>query len=137
MGRRTDPGSAVQFLRETRLFRVYSSSLVPGLLQSKQAARARVTRSGIVHEQGHRFVLVVAESALYYRVANEGSMSAQLGYLLAAGALPQVSLGVIPSAVRVRTQWPRETFHVYELRGMAVYGAEARGLILRAIEALR
>ncbi|MGW3529098.1 Scr1 family TA system antitoxin-like transcriptional regulator [Streptomyces coelicoflavus] len=109
---------------------MYSSSLVPGLLQtegyaagvlgisdrfrdlpvddSKQAARARVTRSGVVHEQGHRFVLVVEESALYYRVADEDSMAAQLGYLLAAGALPQVSLGVIPSAVRVRTQWPRE-----------------------------
>ncbi|WP_328560709.1 helix-turn-helix transcriptional regulator [Streptomyces coelicoflavus] len=181
--------SSVQFFRETRLFRVYSSSLVPGLLQtegyaagvlgisarfrdlpvddSKQAARARVTRSGVVHEQGHQFVLVVEESALYYRVADEDSMAAQLGYLLAAGALPQVSLGVIPSATRDRTQWPRETFHVYddklvsvelvsaqvrvtqpteielylkafeELRGMAVYGAEARGLILRAIEALR
>ncbi|WP_373558666.1 Scr1 family TA system antitoxin-like transcriptional regulator [Streptomyces sp. CS159] len=109
---------------------MYSSSLVPGLLQtegyaagvlgisdrfrdlpvddSKQAARARVTRSGVVHEQGHRFVLVVEESALYYRVADEDSMAARLGYLLAAGALPQVSLGVIPSAVRVRTQWPRE-----------------------------
>ncbi|MFJ6069621.1 helix-turn-helix domain-containing protein [Streptomyces sp. NPDC093065] len=181
--------SSVQFFRETRLFRVYSSSLVPGLLQtegyaagvlgisarfrdlpvddSREAARARVTRSGVVHEQGHRFVLVVEESALYYRVADEDSMAAQLGYLLAAGALPQVSLGVIPSAARVRTQWPRETFHIYddklvsvelvsaqvrvtqpteielylkafeELRGMAVYGAEARGLILRAIEALR
>ncbi|MFE0802246.1 helix-turn-helix domain-containing protein [Streptomyces sp. NPDC058812] len=181
--------SAVQFFHETRLFRVYSSSLVPGLLQtegyaagvlgisarfrdlpvddSREAARARVARSGVVHEPGHRFVLVVEESALYYRVADEDSMAAQLGYLLAAGALPQVSLGVIPSATRTRAQWPRETFHVYddklvsvelvsaqvrvtqpteielylkafeELRGMAVYGAEARGLILRAIEALR
>ncbi|MGW7280259.1 helix-turn-helix domain-containing protein [Streptomyces sp. NPDC054844] len=181
--------SAVQFFHETRLFRVYSSSLVPGLLQtegyaagvlgisarfrdlpvddSREAARARVARSRIVQEPGHRFVLVVEESALYYRVADEGSMAAQLGYLLAAGALPQVSLGVIPSATRDRAQWPRETFHVYddklvsvelvsaqvrvtqpteielylkafeELRGMAVYGAEARGLILRAIEALR
>ncbi|WP_399885484.1 helix-turn-helix domain-containing protein [Streptomyces sp. BBFR51] len=181
--------SAVQFFHETRLFRVYSSSLVPGLLQtegyaagvlgisarfrdlpvddSSEAARARVTRSGVVHEPGHRFVLVVEESALYYRVTDEDSMAAQLGYLLTVGALPQVSLGVIPSATQDRAQWPRETFHVYddklvsvelvsaqvrvtqpteielylkafeELRGMAVYGAEARGLILRAIEALR
>ncbi|MGW5090945.1 Scr1 family TA system antitoxin-like transcriptional regulator [Streptomyces coelicoflavus] len=72
-------------------------------------------------------MLVVEESALYYRVANEGSMSAQLGYLLAAEALPQVSLGVIPSAVRVRTQWPRETFHVYELRAWPSTGRRHEG----------
>jgi hypothetical protein len=94
-------------------------------------------------------------------------MAAQLGFLLTAGALPAVSLGVIPKAVRDRIQWPRETFHVYddrlvsvelisaqvqinqpsevglyvtafeELRQMAVYGAEARALIVRAIDALR
>lgn len=93
-------------------------------------------------------------------------MAAQLGYLLTAGALPAVSLGVIPRTVRERMQWPRETFHVYddelvsvelvsacvtitqpsevalylrtleELRGMAVYGAEARTLIVHAIDAL-
>jgi hypothetical protein len=90
---------------------------------------------------------------------------AQLGYLLTAGALPAVSLGVIPMAAR-RSHWPEETFHIYDdrlvsvelvsaevnvtqpgeitqylttferLRSMAVYGAEARTLILKAIEAL-
>ncbi|MFJ1974694.1 helix-turn-helix domain-containing protein [Streptomyces sp. NPDC087903] len=181
--------SAVQFFHDTQLFRVYSSSLVPGLLQtegyaagvlgisarfreipiddSAEAAKARVGRSRVIHEPGHRFVLVVEEAALHYRVGDEDAMAAQLGYLLTAGALPQVSLGVIPSATRERSQWPRETFHVYDdklvsvelvsarvkitqpsevalylkafeqLRGMAVYGAEARSLVLRAIEALQ
>lgn len=76
-----------------------------------------------------------------------------------------MSLGIIPMATR-RTHWPEETFHLYDdrlvsielvsaevtvtqpseisqyletferLRSMAVYGAEARALILRAIEAL-
>ncbi|MFK4104517.1 helix-turn-helix domain-containing protein [Streptomyces sp. NPDC019531] len=180
--------SAVQFFHETQLFRVYSSSLIPGLLQtegyaagvlgisaafrelplddSAEAARARVDRSRVIHEPGHRFVLVVEESALHYRVADEDAMAAQLGYLLTAGALPQVSLGIIPSTTKGRTQWPRETFHVYDdklvsvelvsaqvritqpseialylkafeqLRGMAVYGPDARALILKAIEAL-
>jgi hypothetical protein len=93
-------------------------------------------------------------------------MAAQLGYLLTAGALPAVSLGIIPSAAPQRGQWPRETFHVYDdklvsielvtaqvritqpsevrqylrafeqLRSMAVYGAEARALVVRAIDAL-
>lgn len=74
---------------------------------------------------------------------------------------------MIPAAARERMQWPRETFHIYdgdlvavelvssevnvtqpseialylkafeELRTMAVYGAEARDLIVKAIDSLR
>ncbi|MFE2838331.1 helix-turn-helix domain-containing protein [Streptomyces mirabilis] len=180
--------SAVQFFHDTRLFRVYSSSLVPGLLQtegyaagvlgisarfrdlpvddSADAARARVERSRVIHEPGHRFVLLVEEAALRYQLGDSDAMAAQLGYLLTAGALPQVSLGVIPMALQQRAHWPRETFHIYDdslvsvelvsarvkitqpseivlylkafeqLHGMAVYGAGARALILKAIEAL-
>ncbi|MET7779554.1 helix-turn-helix transcriptional regulator [Streptomyces mirabilis] len=181
--------SAVQFFHDTRLFRVYSSSLVPGLLQtegyaagvlgisaqfrdlpvddSAEAARARVQRSRVIHEPGHRFVLLVEEAALRYQIGDSDAMAAQLGYLLTAGALPQVSLGVIPMSLPQRVQWPRETFHIYDdrlvsvelvsarvkitqpseivlylkafeqLHGMAVYGAGARALIVKAIDALR
>ncbi|WP_228979741.1 helix-turn-helix transcriptional regulator [Streptomyces sp. DH12] len=180
--------SLVGFFRQTELFRVYSSTLVPGLLQtegyaaallrtvadlrevpeddSADAARARVERSRIIHEPGHRFVLLIEETVLYHQVADGDAMAAQLGFLLAAGALPAVSLGIIPMATRARRQWPRETFHVYDdalvsvelvsaqvkitqpgeialylqvfeqLRSMAVYGAEARALIVKAIDAL-
>ncbi|WP_326797533.1 helix-turn-helix transcriptional regulator [Streptomyces sp. NBC_01808] len=180
--------SLVQFYRDTELFRVYSSTLVPGLLQtegyaaavlrraarfrdlpiedSAEAARARVERSRVIHEQGHRFVIVVEESVLRYQMADSDAMAAQLGHLLTAGALPAVSLGIVPMAARERMRWPDETFSVYddalvsvelvsaevnvtqpseialylkafeELRRLAVYGAEARALILRAIEAL-
>ncbi|MFC5803119.1 helix-turn-helix domain-containing protein [Streptomyces formicae] len=180
--------SLVQFFRETELFRVYSSTLVPGLLQtegyaaailrsvagfrdlvlddSAEAARARVERSRVIHEPGHRFVMLIEESVLYHEVAGADSMAAQLGYLLTAGALPSVSLGIIPMATSERKQWPRETFHMYddtlvsvelvsaqveitqpseialylkafeELRSMAVYGADARILITKAIDAL-
>ncbi len=180
--------SAVRLFSATRLFKVYSSSLVPGLLQtegyaagvlaisarfrdlpvddSAEAARARVDRSRVIHEPGHRFVLLMEEAALRYQIGDADAMVAQLGYLLTAGALPQVSLGIIPTATQERAQWPRETFHIYDdtlvsvelvsarvritqpseiaqylkafeqLRGMAVYGAEARALILKAMEAL-
>ncbi|WP_409473115.1 helix-turn-helix domain-containing protein [Streptomyces sp. HC307] len=179
--------SYVDLYRATELFRIYSPTLVPGLLQTEgyaravlsgvaklydvpndadQAAAARMERSKIVHEPGHRFVMVVEESVLYYRLGDADAMAAQLGYLLTAGALPSVSLGIIPKTVQ-RTLWPQELFHVYDdqmvsvelmsarvrvtqpsevalylrafdqLRGMAVYGAEARALIVKAIEALR
>ncbi|MFG2963596.1 helix-turn-helix domain-containing protein [Streptomyces sp. NPDC048288] len=173
--------------QETECHRMYSAGLVPGLLQTEgyvqavlgiaanvhglppediaEAARARVERSRIIHEQGHSFVVVVEESVLHCQVSDADAMGAQLGYLLTAGALPAVSLGIVPMTVR-RTHWPEETFHIYDdrrvtvelvsaevtvtqpaeveqylttferLRSMAVYGAEARALIVKAIEAL-
>ncbi|HWU10637.1 MAG TPA: helix-turn-helix transcriptional regulator [Streptomyces sp.] len=179
--------SAVAFFQQTELFRVYSSSLVPGLLQtegyaaavlgmsarfrdlpvddSAAAARARVARSQIIHERGHRFVLLMEEAVLRYRIGDADTMAAQLGHLLSAGALPAVSLGIIPTTAE-RDQWPRETFHVYDdelvsvelvsaqvritqpseiglylrafeqMRQTAVYGAEARALVVKAIDAL-
>ncbi|MEU9245895.1 helix-turn-helix transcriptional regulator [Streptomyces sp. NPDC048385] len=179
--------SRVKAFQETECHRLYSAGLVPGLLQtegyalavlriaaevhglpaddSTDAARARIERSRIVHEQGHRFVVVIEEPVLHYRIADPDAMAAQLGYLLTAGALPAVSLGIVPM-VAARTHWPEETFHVYDdrlvsvelvsaevsvtqpgeitqylqtferLRSMAVYGAEARALVLKAIDAL-
>ncbi|MDQ0684096.1 transcriptional regulator with XRE-family HTH domain [Streptomyces achromogenes] len=180
--------SYVELYRSTDLLRTYSPVLVPGLLQTEgyarallstnarllgvpddaaEAATARLQRSQIIHEPGHRFVMVVEEAVLYYQLGNADAMAAQLGYLLTAGALPTVSLGVIPMSTRERNLWPQETFDVHDdtlvsvelisaevnitqpseiglyiraferLRSMAVYGAEARNLILKAIEALQ
>ncbi|MFF0227569.1 helix-turn-helix domain-containing protein [Streptomyces sp. NPDC004629] len=179
--------SYVPLFKATKLFRVYSPIMVPGLLQTEGYARglmtsitrfrdipddvadavaARLARSRIIHEPGHRFAMVIEEPVLYYQLGDADAMAAQLGYLLTAGALPQVSLGIIPSATTARPMWPQELFHVYDetlvsvellaarvqvtqpseialylkafeqLRGMAVYGADARALILKAIEAL-
>lgn len=179
--------SYVELYQSTELFRIYSPTLVPGLLQTEgyarallsanarlldipddaeDAAAARLERSRVIHQPGHRFVMLVEEGVLRYQLGDEDAMAAQLGYLLTAGALPTVSLGIIPSATRGRVLWPQELFHVYddtlvsvellsarvqvtqpseialylkafaELRNMAVYGAEARALILKAIEAL-
>lgn len=177
----------VQFFRETRLFKVYSSTLVPGLLQTQgyaaallsgiagfhdipndgaEAAAARMERSRVIHEPGHRFTLLVEEGVLRHQIGDAEAMAAQLGYLLTAGALPSVALGVIPSRTTNRPMRPVETFHIYDdtfasvelvsaqvnitqpseialylkaferLREIAVYGAQARELILQATAAL-
>ncbi|MEH0423696.1 helix-turn-helix domain-containing protein [Streptomyces sp. B21-083] len=179
--------SYVDLYRSTSLLRVYSPVLIPGLLQTEgyarallsanarllavpddadDAAAARLQRSHIIHEAGHRFVMVVEEATLYYQLGDSDAMAAQLGYLLTAGALPAVSFGIIPTSTRERALWPQETFDVHDdtlvsvellsaevnitqpseialyikafdqLRGLAVYGTEARALILKAIEAL-
>lgn len=179
--------SWVDFYHSTQLFRVYSPTLVPGLLQSEgyaaallstigafrdlpvndgaEAGAARVERSRVIREPGRRFVFLVEEAVLNYRIGDADAMAAQLGHLLTVGALPAVSLGVIP-ATTPRGMWPQEVFHVYDdnfvsvellsaqvnitqpsevelyvrafeqLRGMAVYGADARALIVKAIDAL-
>ncbi|MFF4211045.1 helix-turn-helix domain-containing protein [Streptomyces sp. NPDC001796] len=179
--------SYVPLFKSTKLFRIYSPTLVPGLLQTEgyamglmssitrfrdipddvaEAVAARLERSRIIHEPGHRFSMVIEEPVLYYQLGDSDAMAAQLGYLLTAGALPSVSLGIIPSVTSERAMWPQELFHVYdeslvsiellsarvqvtqpsevalyvkafeELRGMAVYGAGARALIVKAIDAL-
>ncbi|WOX10469.1 helix-turn-helix transcriptional regulator [Streptomyces sp. N50] len=179
--------SYVEQYRSTELLRQYSPVLVPGVLQTEgyarallgiisrfhgavddgaEAAAARVRRSQVIHEPGHRFVLLIEEAVLYYQLADAEEMAAQLGYLLTAGALPQVSFGIIPTATRERAMWPQETFTMLDdtlvsvelataevsiaqpseialylsafeqLRSMAVYGADARSLIVKAIDAL-
>lgn len=179
--------SYVELYRSTDLLRVYSPVLVPGLLRTEgyarallssnarflgvpddaaEAAAARLERSQIIHEPGHRFVMLIEEAVLYYQLGDAEAMAAQLGYLLTAGALPAVSFGIIPTSTRERALWPQETFDVHDdtlvsvelisaevnvtqpseialyikafeqLRTMAVYGAEARALIVKAIDAL-
>lgn len=186
-GLRQVQNNYVSLFKATKLFRVYSATLLPGLLQTEGyvtgllttitefheirndvpgAVDARLERSRIIHEPGHRFVLLIEEAALHYRLSDAEAMAAQLGHLLTAGALPSVSLGIIPAAVPERSIWPMETFHVYDdalvsvelltaqvtvtqpseialyvrafeqLRQLAVYGPEARACIVRAIEAL-
>lgn len=179
--------SYLDLYRATTHFRVYSPTLIPGLLQtegyarallganarlldipddSEQAAAARMRRSQIINDGGRRFVLLIEEAALGYQLGDQDAMAAQLGYLLTAGALPAVSLGVIPTSTPARAVWPQEVFHIYDdtlvsvellsarvrmtepsevalylaafeqLRGMAVYGATARSLIVKAIDRL-
>ncbi|WP_306823490.1 DUF5753 domain-containing protein [Streptomyces sp. JJ66] len=130
------------------------------------AADARLDRSfRVVREGGHRFALVLEEAVLRHRVGDAETMAGQLGYLLSSMAFPSVSLGVIPFSVE-RCMWKTETFSVYdteqaevelltarvnitapsevsqylrafqEFSRLAVHGAEARALIIAAIDAL-
>lgn len=186
-GLRRLQSSYVGLYQATSTFRVYSTTLVPGFLQtegyaqallganarlldvpddSADAARARLERSRIIHEPGRRFVLLIEEAVLRYQLGDQAAMAAQLGHLLTAGALPAVSLGIVPMSTPERGLWAQETFNIYddtlvsvellsaqvniaqpteialylrafeELRAMAVYGARARALIVRAIEGL-
>ncbi|WP_327073236.1 DUF5753 domain-containing protein [Kitasatospora purpeofusca] len=177
----------VPLYTRTRHFRAYSSRVVPGALQTREyatallrtvadvrrtpddvadAVEARLARSGVVFESGRRFVAVIEESVLRYRLGNEAVMAGQLGHLLRIMSMPSVSLGIIPFTAGPRTMWPVETFNLFDDRqagvellsaqvtvtapgdlalynqafarfaGLAVHGAAARTLITAAIDAL-
>ncbi|MGH3933819.1 MAG: DUF5753 domain-containing protein, partial [Pseudonocardiaceae bacterium] len=126
------------------------------------AVEARMERQRIVYSGNRRFVVVLEEQAIRTRVGTLDTMSGQLDRLLAVISLPRISLGIIPgeaprrvftsvgfwiydnAMVRVETPTaslevtqPRE-IRLYatmfeQLRQSAVYGAEARALVTRAM----
>lgn len=118
----------------TRLFRTYSSDLVPGFLQTEgyatavlqsvvwlrelpddipEAVAARLARARVLREGDHRFVMIIEEDVLRHQMGDAETMAAQLGHLLSVMSLPSVSLGVIPFKGQ-RPIWPVETFNVYD-----------------------
>jgi len=120
---------------QTRLFRVYCSTVVPGFLQTPgyakalmsaitafrstpddvaDAVAARMNRNRILNTGNHRFSMVLEESVLRYRPADPEVMAGQLGHILGLISLPSVSLGVIPFAVSERPMWTLETFTVFD-----------------------
>lgn len=124
---------------QTKVMRVYSSSVIPGMLQtrayaaallaeiarfsstpddSEVAADARMERSRIIRRGGRHFPIVVEESVLRRQVGSPDVMAEQLAYLVQVAALPTVTLGVIPA--RATAMWPLETFTVFDTEQVAV-----------------
>ncbi|MFD4786771.1 helix-turn-helix domain-containing protein [Streptomyces sp. NPDC058459] len=129
------------------------------------AVQARLARSRVVYEGNHRFALLVEEAVLRYRVCDGPELVAQLRYLQEVMGRQNVSLGIIPFGAR-RTVWPLEAFYTFdeaqvavktltaevnitapsevhtylkafaELSRIAVYGATARDLIAKALNAV-
>ncbi|MFJ5608744.1 helix-turn-helix domain-containing protein [Streptomyces sp. NPDC093221] len=153
------PGYAAALLRAIATFRGLPDDV-------DEAVAARLDRSQIIRKRGKTFAIVVEESVLHHRLGDASVMAGQLGSLLSAMDLPAVSLGIVPFAVP-RTMWPIETFTVFDdervnheplsasvkitapdevaqyvrafaaFHQHAVYGADARALIVKAIEDLR
>lgn len=127
--------SYVPLYERTQRFRVYCSTVIPGVLQTRgyatallqtitdfhrtpddvaDAVDARIARSHVVYEGGHHFALLVEESVLRYQIGDVATMAGQLGYLLSVMTMPSVSLGVIPFSAAPRKVWTLETFSVYD-----------------------
>lgn len=126
------------------------------------AVEARMERQRIVYSGNRRFVVVLEEEAIRARVGNLDIMSGQLDRVLGMMSLPRVSLGIIPETAprkvftsvgfwiyddaMVRVETPTASLEVTQprevklyatmfeqLQQSAVYGAEARALVTRAM----
>ncbi|WP_129840894.1 helix-turn-helix transcriptional regulator [Streptomyces sp. RFCAC02] len=133
--------SRVPLYESTRLFRTYSSHVMPGLLQTPEyasallsaiaefrgtrndvaeAVEARMARSGVTRQGRARFVMLIEEAVLRSQIGEPAVMAGQLGHLLSAMALPAVSLGIIPFATRARRMWTVEAFTMFDDRRVHV-----------------
>ncbi|MFD8584942.1 helix-turn-helix domain-containing protein [Streptomyces californicus] len=131
-----------------------------------EAVAARMERQRVLYEGGRRFAFLVEEPVLRNGIGGTDVLVGQLGHLLTVGSLPNVSLGVIPTSAE-RSRMPVEGFWIFdsdrtnvelvsgyltltqpsevamyadtfaELAEMAVYGVDARALIVAALDSLR
>jgi len=118
---------------KTRLFRVFESTVIPGLLQTTEYARARLAqvvilfharndineavqarmkRQELLYREDKRFHFVITEAALRLRLCAPQVMLAQLDRLISLSTLPNVRLGVISS----ETQYVIGPWHGFWLR---------------------
>jgi hypothetical protein len=108
----------------TRLLRVFEPTLIPGLLQTAEYARARlaegirsldlpddledavhgrVRRQDVLYRPDKRFHFVLTEAALRLRVCASEVMLGQLDRLVSLSALPNIKLGIIGFQTQLAT----------------------------------
>lgn len=132
--------SRIPLYERTTRFRVYSSTVIPGFVQTHEyaaallgnvarvhgapddvadAASARVERSRVIREGGRQFAFLLEESVLRHVVGDAAIMAGQLGHLLSVMALPSGSVGIIPAG-RERSMWTLETFTLFDEERVSV-----------------
>ncbi|WP_018656021.1 helix-turn-helix domain-containing protein [Actinomadura flavalba] len=125
----------------TRTFRAYSSWLVPGLIQTEGYTRAvlravaarrglvddveaavavRMERQHVLMKGGPTFSFLLEESVLRTGVGGAEVMAGQLGRLVEVGALPSVSLGVVPARPDRDDARPVEDFWIFDNEQVSV-----------------
>jgi transcriptional regulator with XRE-family HTH domain len=131
-GIRPRQNSLAELDQKTRLFRVFEATVIPGLLQTSEYARARfaeairiyklkndineavegrIKRQDILYRPDKRFHFVLTEAALRFRMCSVPVMLGQLDRLVSLSALPNVKLGIIG----FETQYTASPWHGFWL----------------------
>ncbi|MGH3493366.1 MAG: DUF5753 domain-containing protein, partial [Sciscionella sp.] len=145
-GMKVHQGTLAQQDAETKLYRGFENTVIPGLIQTPDYARARfadamamhntpndindavkgrMQRQEMLYRQDKRFHFVLTEAVLRYRLVSTDVMLAQLDRLMALSSMRNVRLGVIGFAVRYVVD-PRHGFWVLDndLVRVETYSAE-------------
>nr|MDT0657255.1 helix-turn-helix transcriptional regulator [Micromonospora sp. DSM 115978] len=146
VGMKSHQASLAQQDEKTRLYRGFENTVIPGLIQTPDYARARFAQVVMVHKTPNdindavrarmqrqemlyrpdkRFHFVLTEAALRYRLVSVDVMLAQLDRLIALTSLRNVRLGVIDFKTQYVTD-PRHGFWLLdtELVRIETYSAE-------------
>jgi transcriptional regulator with XRE-family HTH domain len=118
----------------TRRFRVYSSWMIPGMIQTPayieqtlratqrhrnlpddvdQAVAVRVERQRLLTDGERVFAFLIEEAALRTSTSTVAVMTEQLRHLIDVARLPNVSIGIIPTGLGRRHR-PVEGFWIYD-----------------------
>ncbi|MEC3958904.1 helix-turn-helix transcriptional regulator [Nocardia sp. CDC153] len=109
---------SVKLEAEATNLRVYTTQVVPGLLQTAEYAEGifrrhiefyrvpddldagvskRMERQRILYQRDHRFHFLITEQALYTTVGNDDVMRGQLDRLASIIGMPRITVGIIPA----------------------------------------
>ncbi|GGO29012.1 hypothetical protein GCM10010116_58160 [Microbispora rosea subsp. aerata] len=119
-------------VRSSKWMAVFSSAMIPALLQTAEYARlavgigrdvdeddaakaaaVRVDSQAVLFEQGRRFAFVLTEGAVRTWPGSPSLMPAQLDRLAQVSTLPHVRLGVVPWKVEAPV-FPLHGFTIYD-----------------------
>lgn len=130
-GLRPHQNELAELDQKTKPFRVFEATVVPGLLQTTEYARARfaegvrvfklrneavqgrIQRQEILYRPDKRFHFVLTEAALRFRLCSPQVMLGQLDRLVSFSALLNVRLGIIGFETQYATS-PWHGFWLYD-----------------------
>jgi len=133
-GMRAHQLSLSQLDEKTKFYRGFENTVIPGLIQTPEYARARFAQVVMVHKVPNdineavkarmqrqemlyrpdkRFHFVLTEAALRYRLVSSDIMLGQLDRLMAISTMRNVKLGIIGFKTQYVTD-PRHGFWVYD-----------------------
>lgn len=123
-----------KLFRDTRHFRTFATSQMPGYLQVPQYARqligemrslhqapddiertvqVRLERAEFLNDTSKRFEIILAEPVLRWLLCDANAMRAQLGRLYGLFGMAHIRFGIVPMGVRLPTT-PQHAFGIYD-----------------------
>ena len=140
-GLRHSQQAVLPLFERTRMFRAYSSWVIPGLIQTEgytramlravsirrglpddveEAVKVRMARQRILRGGGRTFAFLMEESVLRTGPGGSEAMAAQLAHLAKVATLPTVSLGVVPARPDRDAARPVEDFWIFDSEQVSV-----------------